>query len=138
MPEEKKVVLHNFEVSVRRVVEGDVVVGWRGWFSLSQYNKRLPVSNGETLSVADEFPESKWEEGQSPLVTFTVDEKWLTVDAQNEHALRLGFNYLLKHLMGDDVTFNMRRKWFFNGYQTTATETDEVVGGVNLFDDEDW
>lgn len=136
---DRKVLVRDFSIAVRRKTNEDgLVLGWSGWFARSTYGRQLPVTNGQVLSVAAEFPEAKWQDGESTDVSFTVDDTWVTVDAQNEHALRLGCNYLLKRLVDPrNVDVRMRRTWRFNVYE--EEEKEVTNGAYGLFDDnDDW
>lgn len=137
MSGERKVLVRDFSVSVHRQLdtEGVTVVGWSGWFARSSYTSSLPVTNGQVMSMAQEFPESKWQVDEDPFVKYTVDDTWVTLEAKNEHALRLACNYLLTKLVAPkDAAVKMRRTWRFNVY-----EEQEKDVPMNIFDDnDDW
>lgn len=139
MSGERKVLVRDFSVSVHRQLnaEGVTVVGWSGWFARSAYASSLPVTNGQVMSMAQEFPESKWQDDEDPFVKYVVDDTWVTLEAKNEHALRLACNYLLTKLVAPkDAAVKMRRTWRFNVYEEQEKDCDVPM---NIFDDnDDW
>lgn len=146
MSQEKTKLVNDFTFRVMRHVdpESTEVKKWTAWCHRAKYDVKLPVVDGSVLDLAVVNTSAKWETDEVSVVTFLVDETYLTVEAKNEHALRLAINYLLeeytKAKFNKDALVKMRREWHFNVYEETKSETSNDVDFpvCGLFDDDDF